>query len=221
MAGSAGSVITYRASRQILALLVSVGVAVVLFGVFGAVIFRGSLQGQYFATIAIGVGVIVTTLSRRLMAPMSTTLTASELICRFSGSERRIAIEDIAGVALVQYSQRVPIGITYHGWMPGYWTRTGTLYSLAGTTTYGTPADDVALLTTSRAARIARDLYTRVVALQGQDGPVLAHKDRPIPGPFDAVIEILGDPAVGGDRFERWDASTGKTILVTLSSLGV
>ena len=58
--------ITYRASRQTLAVLVGVGLGVVLFGVFGAVIFKGSLQEQYFATIAIGLGVIFMPLSRRL-----------------------------------------------------------------------------------------------------------------------------------------------------------
>ena len=109
VADSAGSVITYRASRQTLAVLVGVGLGVVLFGVFGAVIFKGSLQEQYFATIAIGLGVIFMPLSCRLVAPISTTLTPSELICRFSSSERRTAIEDIAGVALVQYPEKVPL----------------------------------------------------------------------------------------------------------------
>ena len=98
--------ITSRASRQTLAVLVGVGLGVVLFGVFGAVIFKGSLQEQYFATVEIGLGVIFMPLSRRLVAPISTTLTPSELVCRFSGSERRAAIEDIAGVALVQYPGR-------------------------------------------------------------------------------------------------------------------
>ena len=123
-----------------------VGLGVVLFGVFGAVIFKGSLQEQYFATIAIGLGVIFMPLSRRLVAPISDARRRDYLPFQQFGTPHRSKIL----LELLSFSTpKVPLGITYHGWMPGCWLRDGTLYSLAGTISYGTPANDEVLLNTT------------------------------------------------------------------------
>ena len=164
-----------------------------------------SLRGQYWIVTIIGVAWMALEVRQRVQFPLKTVLSNSELFLKYSKSEVRYPIGEIAGVGVARRSLRGTVG-TWHVWQPACWTVDGSVHVAPGVISFGRRKSTEAVLR-SHAGKVAQDLYKRLRGVQGDQGLIRTHRSRADGGSVEVLIEILDYPMEEGRWWFRWDAA--------------
>ena len=134
-------------------------------------------------------------------------LTSSTLVLRSFGSTRDIPIAEIAGVGLVKGEARSNL-YTYESWSPIVWTVDGPGYVLRGERVMAWGRSNEKLLAT-RPGKMVIDLYTQIMRVQGNGGPLAHYRHQADSTTLPSFIELLPGSEVNNPHIGRWNPGSG------------